>query len=754
VSDILKHLNKEQKAAVEYINGPMMVIAGAGSGKTRVLTYKIAWLIQQNIDPFNILALTFTNKAAKEMKERVISLINNKDAHNVWLGTFHSIFARILRIESHLIGFPQNFTIYDTDDSKNIIKLILKDLNLDPKLYHPSFIMQKITTAKTNMIDAVQYNNLPELLLQDKIAGKPFIGQIYLEYQKRLKKYFAMDFDDILLYTYDLLDKNSTTLLKYQNKFKYILVDEYQDTNEVQYLIIKKLSARHENICVVGDDAQSIYSFRGANIKNILNFKNDYPDYKEFKLEQNYRSTKTIVAAANSIIVNNKNQIFKTIWTSNEEGPHIKILRAISDNEEGNIIANTIFEYKINEHLANKDFAVLYRTNSQSRAIEEALRRLNIPYKLYGGISFYKRKEIKDLLAYFRLSINPKDDEALLRIINYPARGIGKTTIENLIVVANKANKTIWEVINNPQENNLILNKNTLQQIANFVIMIKSFNTIIKQQNAYNAAKEIASSSGILKELFEDHSPEGITRYENVEELLNAIKEFSEKTPINDNINNIKTLDEFMLDIALLTDSDVEDKSADNNKVSLMTIHGAKGLEFPYVFICGLEENLFPSIMAMNSREEIEEERRLFYVALTRAQKRVFLSYAESRYKFGELIYCNPSRFIYEIDKKLIDNIQQVNNVYSDNNIDLKNSTNKNKLIPLNYINNNEPYNKFKTDDTQLIKKGVTVQHQRFGLGKVIDIEGQGNNKKATVIFNSVGKKQLLLKFAKLTILQ
>ena len=769
-TDFFSQLNREQQEAIIHTEGPSMVIAGAGSGKTRVLTYKIAWLLKKGVDPFNILALTFTNKAAKEMKERVEQLVGNTEARNVWLGTFHSIFARMLRIESHLIGFPPNFTIYDKDDSKGVIKSIIKELDIDPKSYSPDLVMHRISSSKTNMITATQYVNNGEIMDHDKKAGKARMGEIFTHYQQRLLKSFAMDFDDILLYTYDILDKNPSTLLKYQNKFKYILVDEYQDTNGVQYLILKKLAARYENICVVGDDAQSIYSFRGANIRNILNFKNDYPDYSEFKLEQNYRSTKTIVSAANSIIKNNREQIFKTIWTDNDQGSAIKIMRAISDNEEGNLIANTIFEYKVNEHLQNSDFAVLYRTNAQSRTIEEALRRLNIPYKIYGGLSFYKRKEIKDLFAYFRLAINHYDNEALQRIINYPARGIGKTTMESIIAKAGETNKSLWEIIENPDEYKLALNQGTLKKISEFVNMIKSFSVEIKQKNAYEIAKKIAASSGILKELYNDNTPEGISKYENVEELLNGIKEFSEsESQINMNYieekdfltNTVRTLDEFMLDIALLTDAD--DKNEDNNKnnVSLMTIHGAKGLEFPYVFISGLEENLFPSILSMSSRSEIEEERRLFYVALTRAKKKLFLSYCESRYRYGELVSCQPSRFLDEIDKRFIETQggyynEKIKNQYNDNN-SLKSFTNKAKA-PSNFVKKEKIINKeekFATeDDPKYITEGMTVEHQWFGKGKVLKIEGDGSNKKARVLFETVGEKQLLLKFAKLLIVR
>lgn len=762
---ILEHLNKEQQLAVEAVEGPVMVIAGAGSGKTRVLTYRVAHLLNLGVDPFNVLALTFTNKAAREMKERIIKLVGNADAKNVWMGTFHSIFARVLRSEAHRIGYPGNFTIYDTDDSKRLIKAIVKEQNLDDKVYTANYVLNRISSAKSSLITAEAYNSNEEILLQDKMAAKPQLGEIYQTYKNRCYRAAAMDFDDLLLNTYFLLKNFSDALIKYQKKFKFILVDEYQDTNHAQYMILKQLAANDENICVVGDDAQSIYGFRGANIQNILNFKRDYPDAREYKLEQNYRSTKNIVKAANTIIVNNKDQIFKEIWTENEEGSLIQLAKSATDNEEGMLVANSIFETRMNNQAKHDAFAVLYRTNAQSRSIEEALRRLNIPYRIYGGLSFYNRKEVKDLLAYYRLTINHKDEEALKRIINYPTRGIGKTTMEKIIVVADQAKLSLWDVIENPQQFALNLNSGTINKITSFVTMIKSYRAQLLTKNAFDLAKLIASSSGIMKDLYEDKTPEGISRYENIEELLNALKEFTEKErELQDGdgapkteLPEFRTLDEFMQDIALITDADVQDKNA-TEKVSLMTIHAAKGLEFPYVYIVGVEENLFPSIQSLGSRSDLEEERRLFYVALTRAEKKVTISYAESRYRWGNLTICEPSRFIDEIDKQYLEfprrapvNLPPQVKAHSQTTIHPGNK----KLKKLNKNQNVYGSESIPFDEslTEKIIPGIEVEHNRFGKGKVIGVEGEGASKKAAIFFKNVGQKQLLLKYAKLKIL-
>ena len=762
--DILTELNDAQRKAVEHIEGPSMVIAGAGSGKTRVLTYRVAHLINKGADPFSVLALTFTNKAAREMKARILNLVGNKDARNVWMGTFHSIFARILRVEGHRLGFPSNFSIYDTEDSKRLIRNIIKEMELDPKVYNQNYILNRISGAKTSLITPQAYNDNFEITNADTMAGKPKTGEIYTRYANRLKKADAMDFDDLLFNTYILLRDFPEVLYKYQKRFRYILVDEYQDTNHVQYMIVKSLAADNENICVVGDDAQSIYAFRGANIQNILNFKKDYPDLIIFKLEQNYRSTKIIVNAANSVIENNKDQIKKTIWTHNDEGRQVALIRASSDTEEGIMITDAIFREKMNNQLPNSDFAILYRTNAQSRSFEESLRKINIPYRIYGGLSFYKRKEIKDLLGYFRLVINNKDEDALQRVINYPARGIGQTTMEKIIVKANELNISLWEVIENPVQSALPVNAPTILRLNAFMTMIKSFSVQLKTRNAFDLGKQISSSSGILKDLYEDKTPEGLSRYENIEELLNAIKDFTEqKIVANEDgeiVSPIHTLDEFMQDIALLTDADEKDKD-DANHVSLMTIHAAKGLEFPFVYVVGLEENLFPSIMSLNSRADLEEERRLFYVALTRAMKHVTISYAESRYRWGNLTPCEPSRFIEEIEEKYIDFPQQVlsrpratfpferkkSKISTPGFANLK----KKSLKKIGSATDKAPA--MNPEDIESLQAGMQVEHQRFGKGKVISVEGLGGNKKATVFFANVGQKQLLLKFAKLTII-
>lgn len=760
----LDNLNEAQRQAVVHTEGPSMVIAGAGSGKTRVLTYRVAYLLQQGVDPFQVLALTFTNKAAREMKDRIVTLVGSSDGRNVWMGTFHSIFARVLRIDGHLLGYPSNFTIYDTDDSKSLLRTIVKEHNLDPKVYQPGWLLGRISAAKSNLLSDVEYNQNPELLESDTRSGKPLTGKIFTAYNNRCKKASAMDFDDLLFNMNLILRDFPEILLKYQSKFRYVLVDEYQDTNFAQYMIVKKLAARHENICVVGDDAQSIYSFRGANIQNILNFRKDYPDLKVFKLEQNYRSTKNIVEAANSVIIYNKDQIFKKIWTHNEEGNRIRLLRAKTDTEEGNLVASSIFETKMSNQLANSEFAVLYRTNAQSRSIEEALRKLNIPYRIYGGLSFYKRKEIKDLLAYFRMVVNPSDEEALKRIINYPARGIGDTTVDRLIVAAGSLGKSVWEVIENVGSYDLNINQGIKNRLADFVMMIRRFMVQHKQRNAYELAKEIARSSGIMKDLEEDTTPEGISRVENIEELLNGLKEFSESEEENppEEGNSLRTLDMYLQDISLLTDADQDDKD-DNNKVSLMTIHSAKGLEFPYVYIVGLEENLFPGIQSVASRADLEEERRLFYVALTRAEKAAFISYAETRYRWGNLTMCEPSRFLDEIDPAYIEFPKKVANHPSDHNkfrfdqddFPVKKSTPINtdrlkKIADSRHVN--EEQEPFESADSDDIQAGMQVEHQRFGKGKVLSTEGNGPNRKATVFFPAVGQKNLILKFARLKI--
>jgi DNA helicase-2/ATP-dependent DNA helicase PcrA len=753
--EYLSGLNPSQRAAVEQTNGPVMIVAGAGSGKTRVITYRVAHLIKNGVDPFNILVLTFTNKAARGMRDRILDVVG-PEAKNCWMGTFHSIFAKILRVEAEKIGYPNNFTIYDTDDSKSLIRSILKEMQLDDKLYNANFVYNRISSAKNNLISAAEYLQNEHIQAEDNSSGRGKIGEIYQAYTQRCFKAGAMDFDDLLFKTNILLKDHPDVLYKYQNRFKYIMVDEYQDTNFSQYLIVKRLAAINENICVVGDDAQSIYAFRGANIQNILNFEKDYPDLQVFKLEQNYRSTKNIVEVANSIISNNKNQLQKTVYSENEIGEKIKVSRAFSDNDEGKQVAESIAEQRASKDLHYKNFAILYRTNAQSRAMEEALRKLNIPYKIYGGLSFYQRKEIKDLIAYFRLTYNPNDEEAIKRVINYPRRGIGDTSIERIIVAADQHQISLWEVICGASK---YLDARSAGAVANFATLIQSFQVMAKSNNAYDTALHIAQHSTLLKELHEDKSVEGLSRYENIQELLNGIKEFSEREDIEQ-----KGLDVFMQDIALLTNDD-NDKNPDADTVSLMTIHSAKGLEFAHVYVVGLEENLFPSQMSLSSRADLEEERRLFYVAITRAEKQLHLSYATSRYRWGTLTNCEPSRFIEEIDPQYLEIDFKVPAKNNDNfSFDQERSVWQQKesfskpkptLLPKTKSilpKAHTPSPDFSPSDTSNLQVGMEVEHERFGFGKVLQIEGNKPDIKATIFFKELGQKQLLLKFAKLRI--
>jgi len=747
----LHSLNPEQKAAVLQTEGPVMIIAGAGSGKTRVLTYRIAHLIHTGVDAFNILSLTFTNKAAKEMRGRIESVVGN-EARNIWMGTFHSVFAKILRIEADKIGYPRNFTIYDSDDSKSLIRSIVKEMNLDDKVYKANYVLSRISNAKNNLIQAHVYPKQSELIAYDETTGRDKIFEIYAEYAKRCFKAGAMDFDDLLLNTFKLLNNFPQVLHKYQHKFKYVMVDEYQDTNHCQYMIVKKLASVFENICVVGDDAQSIYSFRGATIQNILNFEKDYPDLNVYKLEQNYRSSDTIVKAANSVIAKNKDQLKKKVWTSNDTGNKIKVVRAVTDNEEGRLIAQSIFETKMTEQKMNSDFAILYRTNSQSRSLEEALRKVNIPYRIYGGTSFYQRKEIKDILAYLRLVLNHQDEEALKRIVNYPARGIGKTSMDRVAQLAATHDKSMWEVIENAHQFPEL--KSAISKLRDFVNIINSFTILKDQQNAYDIAMHVSRSVNLLKLLNEDKTIEGISKYENVVELLNGMKEFVE----DDTNESEKDLGSYMQDIALLTDSDKKDD--DNDKVSLMTIHQSKGLEYKHVYVSGLEENLFPSQMALGSRSELEEERRLFYVAITRAEEELTLSFATSRFRFGSLLPCEPSRFIDEIDnnflqldrRTLTKPKQTIGN--PDREIMEKKSTSNLKRT---IAKQNQPrivrppaISNFTPDDMGDITEGMKVEHQRFGIGIVSRLDGAKGSEKATINFDEYGEKTLVLKFAKL----
>lgn len=750
----LDELNESQRKAAEHLYGATMVIAGAGSGKTRVLTYRIAHMIENEIDPFNILALTFTNKAAREMTERIGSIVGADEAKNITMGTFHSVFSKILRFNADRIGFPNNFTIYDTQDSKSVIKDIIKGFKLDDKTYKPSNVFGRISTAKNNLISPEAYCQNEEIKLEDQQARRPEMGRIYMSYMNRCQKSGAMDFDDLLYYTNVLMRDFPEVLHYYQHKFKYILVDEYQDTNYAQYLIIKKLAAAYENICVVGDDAQSIYSFRGANIENILNFRKDYPDFTLYKLEQNYRSTKNIVEAANSIIKKNKDQIHKSVWTENQNGNKIKVVRTPTDNEEGRSVASFIHEKQGKSNCSYNDFAVLYRTNRQSRSFEEALRKLNIPYKVYGGLSFYQRKEIKDLLAYFRLAANPNDEEALKRVINYPKRAIGKTSIEKLIVAANNYTTSIWEVICDFHKYPVDINNGTKSRISEFATMIKSFQSEINTKDAFSLAERIARSSGIMKELIDakDKGPEEVERFQNVEELLSGIQEFSN----SGDEDNPNTLADFMLEVALLTDAD-QDKPEEKNHVSLMTIHSSKGLEFPNVYLVGMEENLFPSQMSLHSRSDLEEERRLFYVAVTRAMESCTLSYAVSRFLWGQSISCEPSRFIDEIDPNYLEfssKSKSMNRGLSIKGFEGARTGGLNKMTNPSLRSLKEvTRQKSSSPNEQDIKVGYNVEHKTFGKGKVTHMEGLGADQKATIFFPHHGSKTILLRFANLEIL-
>ncbi|RSK50334.1 ATP-dependent helicase [Hymenobacter rigui] len=744
-------LNPSQAAAVLHTEGPCMIIAGAGSGKTRVLTYRIAHLLEKQVNPFNILALTFTNKAAKEMRARIEKVVG-PEAKNLWMGTFHSIFARILRSEADKIGYPRSFTIYDTQDSKTLIGQILKELELDDKLYKPNMVLGRISAAKNKLISVQQYLNDPVIRQDDEASLRPKLGVIYQQYANRCFKAGAMDFDDLLYQTNVLFKDHPDVLNKYQNMFRYVMVDEYQDTNYSQYLIARKLAAKERNICVVGDDAQSIYAFRGADIQNILNFEKDYPELQVFKLEQNYRSTKNIVWAANSVIKNNQAQLRKDVFSDNEEGPLIEVLKAASDNEEGKLVAQSIYEDKMNQHLSYDDFAILYRTNAQSRAMEESLRKLNIKYKIVGGLSFYQRKEIKDLVAYLRLTVNPNDEQALRRVINYPKRGIGDTTLGKLISTAEETNHTIWEVVSNADK---FLPTRTANPIVDFAEKIKAYTAVAAKDDAFEAAKFIAKNSGMIEELYADKSIEGLSRYENIQELLNGVKAF-----VEDPEREEKSLGAFLQDIALVTDADTKDAQAEGEQVTMMTIHSAKGLEFRNVYIVGMEENLFPSQMMITSRADLEEERRLFYVAITRAEKKLTLSYATSRYQWGNLRSCEKSRFLDEIDPKFVDfkysagpgpdragpGESPFGHVFE----------RRSNLVPpaprktmaTKYVAPSD----FKPSDTSNLQEGQRVEHPKFGFGTVSKLETVQGSTKAIIQFEEVGEKTLLLSFAKLRV--
>ena len=770
-ANYLQELNDAQRAPVMHKEGPLMVIAGAGSGKTRVLTYRIAYLMEQGVDPFNILSLTFTNKAAREMKERIAGIVGQSEAKNIWMGTFHSIFARILRSEADKLGYPRDFTIYDTADSLQLIKQVIKDLNLDSDIYKPKQVQSRISKFKNNLITVRAYFNNPELMEADYYAKRPEMGNVYQRYVDRCFRAGAMDFDDLLLKTNELLARFPEVLAKYQQRFQYILVDEYQDTNHSQYLIVKALSNRHHNLCVVGDDAQSIYSFRGANIQNIFNFQRDYPEAEVYKLEQNYRSTKNIVGAANTLIEKNKERLPKVVWTANEEGEKIKVIRTYTDTEEGRFVASDIFEHQMRLQLQPQDFAILYRTNSQSRAMEDALRKKGIPFRIYGGLSFYQRKEIKDILAYLRLVINPKDDEALRRIINFPARGIGNTTMDKVLLAADHYKVALFDIVENVSKIDIKLNQGTKRKLEEFALKIRSFQALAKEKDAFELTDYIIKNTGLLQEYRKDITPEGLSRVENIQELMNAIQDFidAQKEEPDADIS----LTSYLQDVALFTDLDKNDD--DSNKVTLMTVHMAKGLEFPYIYIVGMEEDLFPSGMSVNTRSELEEERRLFYVALTRAEKKATITFAESRYRWGKLNYTEPSRFISEIaDKYLEFNYKAADlsgNPFLDSDLfdmPTPGHTKKTHFEKKKFQNNKKPVIKknpnpmpknlkkiadldSKTgNDNQDIKIGDWVEHSRFGKGQIIDLEGKGSNKKALIRFENGGEKRLLLKFAKL----
>jgi DNA helicase-2/ATP-dependent DNA helicase PcrA len=773
--DYLKGLNEPQLEAVTTLQGPLMVLAGAGSGKTRVLTMRIAHLITNGVDPFNILSLTFTNKAAKEMKERIAKLVGDSNARSLWMGTFHSVFARILRSEGHHLGYPSNFTIYDMQDALNVMKKVIKDMSIDAEIYKAKKVLSRISQYKNNLITVNAYFNNPELMEADEKANMSLMGDIYRKYVEACFKNGAMDFDDLLLKTNELLTRFPEVLAKYQDRFRYILVDEYQDTNHSQYLIVKALSSKFENICVVGDDAQSIYSFRGANIHNILNFKKDYPDAVTVSLEQNYRSTQNIVDAANVVISKNLQQFKKNVFSENEIGDKIKVYRSLSDADEANFVSANIFELHNTQQRHFSDFAILYRTNSQTRAFEDALRKKNIPYKVYGGLSFYQRKEVKDLLAYLRILVNENDSEALSRIINYPARGIGETTQNKLVVFADSQNVPVAQVLDNlgfyaPQ---LGLNNGILTKLGDFWAMIKAFQVMLKTENVYDVAMEVAKRSGLIKFLKEDATPEGISRVENIQELLNSMQGFiDEQIQIED---GDPSLSNFMENIALSSDTQ-NDKEDDGNKVSLMTIHLSKGLEFPVVHLVGLEENLFPSFMSSSTREELEEERRLFYVALTRAEKQVFFTYAVSRFQWGKITDAEPSRFLSEIDAKYVEMINPVAELKFINRSGLDSSIfdetpseprfykKKEEKKTLERNINVPPLKKTLKpvatariinpagQSSQDIEVGDMVRHDRFGVGKVEFLDGTDpQNIKAKVTFANEGEKNLILKFAKLT---
>lgn len=779
MQEYLNGLNEPQREAVTHINGPLMIVAGAGSGKTKVLTTRIAHLMNQGVDAFNILALTFTNKAAAEMKERIERILGNAEARNLYIGTFHSVFARILRAEAHRIGYPNSFTIYDTDDSRSVIKTVVNELNLDDKQYKPNIVGNRISSAKNALVGPAEYATDYYIQQEDMRANRPAIAQVYAAYANRCFKNGAMDFDDLLLKMYELLKNFPEVLHKYQHKFRYILIDEYQDTNPVQYQITKLLAAVHENICVVGDDAQSIYSFRGATIENILQFQKDYDDVKVVKLEQNYRSSQNIIHVANEVIKNNKGQIPKHLWTENKQGDKIVLVRTMTDNDEGRFVADCIQEQKLRYHFYNKDFAILYRTNAQSRSFEESLRRMGIAYRIYGGVSFYQRKEVKDFLAYLRVIANTRDEEALKRIINYPVRGIGKTTIEKCVIAANEQNISMYEVVSRAAE--FGFKAGTLEALQNFHTMIRYFQSMLTNTNAYDVAVQVGKHTNLVKELFNDKTTEGLARYENIQELLNSIKEWTESPSNEDGELGDKSLGSYLQQITLLTDAD--DDKGEQDAVKMMTIHAAKGLEFECVFVGGVEETLFPSGMSINTREELEEERRLFYVAVTRAKQKLWLTYANARYRFGQLVQNDPSRFIEEMPEQYIDKTYAGGGARNNAGSDMGSAFEriqrgfgfgggsttaaerkygpppgrKPAYLPVQpeapKVVAHIPSADFVASDTSQLQAGQKVEHQKFGFGTVSSVEGSAHNPVATIQFEKNGEKKIMLNYAKLRIL-
>lgn len=781
--DYIEELNEGQRNAVLYNDGPSLVIAGAGSGKTRVLTYKIAYLLENGYQPWNILALTFTNKAAREMKERIARQVGPERARHLWMGTFHSMFLRILHVEAGHIGFTSQFTIYDTADSKSLIRSIIKEMGLDEKVYKPGMVQARISNAKNHLVSPAGYANNKEAYEGDRAAKVPALRDIYQRYWERCRQADAMDFDDLLFYTFLLFRDHPEVLARYQEQFRYILVDEYQDTNFAQHSIVLQLAKNHQHVCVVGDDAQSIYSFRGADIDNILYFTKVYPDTKVFKLEQNYRSTQTIVRAANSLIEKNQWQIRKEVFSEKEKGEAIGVYQAYSDVEEGDIVVNKIAELRREKRYAYSDFAILYRTNAQSRIFEEAMRKRSMPYRIYGGLSFYQRKEIKDVIAYFRLIVNPNDEEAFKRIINYPARGIGDTTVGKIIAAATGHNVSLWTVLCEPLAYGLNFNKGTVGKLQAFRELISAFITDAAEKNAYEIGADIIRQSGIINDVCQDSSPENLSRKENIEELVNGMSDFCAQRQEEGNPNVL--LGDFLSEVSLLTDQD-SDKDGDDEKITLMTVHSAKGLEFKNVFVVGMEENLFPSSMVGDSPRALEEERRLFYVAITRAEEHCFLSYAKTRFRYGKMEFGSPSRFLKDIDVRFLRlpqdagmfrRVEEEATVFRRENArgfapDKEDTPYGGKervsvrpkqqiiapTVPRNLKRVAPSANTASTSPSagasaNRVQQGQLIEHERFGLGEVLKVEGEGDNAKATIRFKNAGDKQLLLRFARFKVI-